>query len=126
MHILNLEDSAIKKSSISRALKRGGLKNVKIDWVRNLEEGLGKIETQIKEGKPYDLIITDMWYPEYEGGSDAQSGKALIEKAQENGWEIPIILCSSFSYGFPEIFGCVHYSEKRDWENELVQLVKQL
>lgn len=64
--------------------------------------------------KPYDLIITDMWYPEKPGGRDTDSGEALIKEVKERGWGIPIILCSSVNYHFPGILGSVHYSENED------------
>ena len=67
-----------------------------------------------------------MWYPEYSGGQEAESGEKLINTVKENRWNIPIILCSSVNYRFPEILGSVHYSENEDWENILIQLVKQI
>lgn len=64
MHILNLEDNVFKHHDICRAIERGSFENLKIDCVGNLADGLSKIEGAISKGKLYDLIITDMWYPE--------------------------------------------------------------
>ena len=42
-------------------------RNLHIDCKGNLQDGIEIIEEQNNMGKPYDLIITDMWYPEYAG-----------------------------------------------------------
>lgn len=126
MYILNLEDNVFKHHDICKAVERGYFANLKIDCVGNLADGLSKIEEAINQEKPYDLIITDMWYPEKPGGSDNDSGDALIKEVKERGWDIPIILCSSVNYRFPGILGSVHYSENEDWESEIVKLIKKL
>lgn len=126
MRILNLEDNVFKHHDICKAIERGSFANLKIDCVGNLADGISKIEEAIDQEKPYDLIITDMWYPEKPGGSDNDSGEVLIKEVKEKGWDIPIILCSSVNYRFPGIFGSVHYSENEDWETELVKLIKKL
>lgn len=126
MYILNLEDNVFKHNDIFKAISTCGCGKPDIEWVRNLEEGLERIQEQIAQKKPYDLIITDMWYPKRAGGSDHDSGEELIKTVQDNGWNIPIILCSSVNYRFPGILGAVHYSKNEDWEQELVALIKQL
>lgn len=126
MYILNLEDNVFKHHDICKAVERGSFANLKIECVGNLADGLSKIEEAINQEKPYDLIITDMWYPEKPGGSDNDSGEALIKVVKERGWDIPIILCSSVNYRFPGILGSVHYSENEDWESEIVKLIKKL
>lgn len=124
MYILNLEDNAIKHNAITKALRSTG--RVEMDWARNLADGIEKIQTQIENGRPYDLIITDMWYPEEAGSGDAQSGLKLIQLIQEKSWNIPIILCSSMNYQMPDILGSVHYAENKDWEMALKILVKTI
>lgn len=126
MHIINFEDNVYKQHDIYRALERGRIGPFDLECVRNLEDGIKKIGEQNALSKPYDLIITDMWYPAYSGGPDAQSGDALIKTAQEQGWEIPIILCSSMNYFYSGILGSVHYSKNGDWEEKLVKLVEQI
>lgn len=125
MYILNLEDDVYKHHDICKALEHGGLGKLTIDCVRNLEDGIELIKKNLEE-QPYDLIITDMWYPEKPGGEEVASGEKLIQSVKENGWNIPVILCSSVSYRFPEILGSVYYSEKEDWENEMVNLIKRI
>ena len=126
MKILNLEDNVFKHRDIIKALARGSFGKNEIDWVRNLEDGIAKIKEHIELGETYDLIITDMWYPEFPGGSDADSGEKLIAISKENGWSAPIILCSSVNYHFPGILGAVHYSENEDWEEQLVELIRRI
>ena len=126
MFVLNIEDDIYKHHDICKALRNDGLSELRIDLEGNLSDGIKKIREQNALGKPYDLIITDMWYPEYSGGQEAESGEKLINTVKENRWNIPIILCSSVNYRFPEILGSVHYSENEDWENILIQLVKQI
>lgn len=125
MFILNIEDDIYKHHDICTALKRGGFSSLQIDCEENLEGGMNRIKKQIESGKPYDLIITDMWYPECPGGMEKESGVKLIHAAKENRWDIPIILCSSVCYRTSCILGCVHYSENEDWESEIIRLAKQ-
>ena len=126
MLVLNIEDNVFKHLDICKALRAGGLTELNIDCKGNLKDGIELIEKHNEMGKPYDLIITDMWYPESFGGREAESGDKLIKIAQENRWRIPIILCSSVNYNYPDILGSVHYSENEDWENKLLQLVRKL
>ena len=88
MKVLNLEDNAIKHYEICRILKRNGIEE--IDWVRNLEDGLKKVE----ENK-YDLYITDMWYPKHSGGPDNRSGELFIKEILKRKDPAPVILCSN-------------------------------
>ena len=123
MTILNLEDDIFKHHAICRAVEGGVSGRVQIDRAGNLEDGLRMLAEHEDKGQPYDLIITDMWYPEKGGGKDTDSGDALIRKLAESGRSIPVILCSTLSYSYPEILGTVHYSEREDWETELVRLI---
>lgn len=124
--VLNIEDNIFKHLDICKALRSGGFTGLNIDCKGNLKDGIELIEEHYNIGTPYDLIITDMWYPETFGGGDAESGEKLIEIVQKNKWSIPIILCSSVNYNYPGILGSVHYSENEDWENKLVQLVRKI
>ena len=81
MLVLNNEDDAFKHYNICKALRSGGLSDLHIECKSNLEAGIEKIEEQNELGKPYDLIITDMWYPQSNGGREAGSGERLISIA---------------------------------------------
>lgn len=124
MYILNLEDNVFKQVDITKVIRQFGKHEV--DWVRNLGDGIEKLEMQMQSDKPYDLIISDMWYPEFPGGSDANSGDKLVKIIKEKGWNVPIIICSSVDYSYHEIFGNVHYSKEEPWENELAALIRKL
>lgn len=125
MYVLNVEDNAFKHGDIVAVLNSIGI--TEIDWEMNLVDGVERICDQFDFNKPYDLIITDMWYPEYRGGKDASSGEKLIQKAVEKKWNIPIIMCSSVNYSYPGVLGSVHYSEKEDqWKTKLKELIEKL
>ena len=124
MKALIIDDNVFKQSDIEKVL-RSTIKWDIIDCERNLEYGLDCIEESIECGQPYDLIVTDMWYPERKGGDEFASGEKLIQIAVERKWDIPIILCSSINYHFSEILGAVHYSENDNWEEKMRQLVEK-
>jgi len=90
MKILHLEDNAFKQFNIANQLR-----GHEIDLVSNLRDGLDKLPGE------YDLIITDMWYPQFPGGKDHKSGEELIQYLADNNIATPVILISgtSFSLG---------------------------
>ena len=61
MRILNIEDNVIKHNDICKVLSGAGFRDV--DWAGNLNEGVKMIEDHMSSDTPYDLVITDMWYP---------------------------------------------------------------
>ncbi len=124
MKILNVEDDVYKQVDISKAVKRCA--DARIDWVKNLEDALDKLEGSVRSPEPYDLVITDMWYPKNKGGDEAKSGEVLIEKIKDNGWKIPVILISSMNYRLPDIYASIYYSKDGDWERELEKKIKEM
>lgn len=124
MNILNIEDDAFKHHDICKVVNENGSHN--IDWVMYLDEAISKIESQIILGKPYNLIITDMYYPASKGGAEEQSGEILIKKAKEIQPAIPIIICSSCIYNNADAFGTIYYSEREDWELKLSNLIAKI
>jgi CheY-like chemotaxis protein len=124
MYILNVEDDAVKHHKICRVLNACG--ETQIEWSRNLQNALDRIHGQFDAHTPYDLVITDMWYPKAAGEKDAESGAILIQTLQEESRNIPIILCSSIPHRMPEIAGSIWYSENRDWESELKELIRKI
>lgn len=103
MRILNIEDTMLKHIDIARAVKKLGISE--LDHAKNLKSGLGLIEASIAENSPYDVIISDMYYPVDEDGVDADSGNRLIEILKEKEVDIPIIICSTVRFRIPEILG---------------------
>ncbi len=124
MRAIYLEDTIEKEYEISRELERNGIKE--IDWVMYMEDGLELIQKSIDEGNPYDVVVTDMYYPLHRGGEEAQAGEAIIEKLKELGINIPVIVASSQDFRIPDAFGTIHYSENSNWEDDLRVLIKEL
>lgn len=65
MRVINFEDEPIKHRAIRDVLE--SCRVTDIDNGRNLEDGVAMYKEAISTGKPYDLIITDMWYPAEKG-----------------------------------------------------------
>jgi DNA-binding NtrC family response regulator len=124
MHILNVEDDAVKHHKICKVLNECGITN--IEWSRNLQNALEQIHSQSDAHTPYSLVITDMWYPKAAGEKDTESGSMLIQIIQKEKLDLPVIVCSSIPYQIPGIAGSIWYSEKRDWESELKELIREI
>ena len=110
--VLNFEDLPSKHVAVKRALERCGVPQ--IDHADNAVDGLDKIEAAIAEGKPYHLIVSDMYFPISKGGREVQAGMYVIEELQARGIDVPVIVCSSARLVIPEIVGCIHYSPYRN------------
>lgn len=126
MHILIVEDSAFKYKDICNAITDAGYRGAAIEHAEYLEDAFKKIEKNPETKYPYDLIITDMWYPIEKGGYEVESGDVLIKTMKEKGIDIPIILCSSARYAYPGILGTVHYSKNEVWEMKLAALLTEV
>lgn len=123
--VIHLEDSILKHIAISCVLKAIGISA--IARVGNLDEGIRRIETEAISGTPFDLVITDMHFPLRSGGEASwKAGEIVLEKLREREIEIPVIVCSSMNMKVPGAYGCVWYSELRDWEKELKELVERI
>ena len=114
MKILHFEDNAIKQFEVAKQFPANSV----VDHVYNLSDGLVRLPGD------YDLIVTDMWYPEYPGGKDNESGKVLINYIKEHNIAIPVIVVSSVDYKY-DVFGNVHYDKNEDWEEELRNLLRK-
>lgn len=122
MRVLNLEDDVAKHNNICKVLKRYGF--TRIDWAKNLEDGMELIKNSMDCSDPYALFVTDMYYPLVRGGKEEKAGEIFIDSIKEMNIDTPVIVCSSVRYRIPNILGTVYYSEKADWENELRELIK--
>lgn len=122
--VLNIEDTVFKHIAIKRALNKAGVGFV--DNATTGDKGFEMIEISIKEGNPYDLIITDMHFSIY-GQDDVQAGMKVIEELKRRGIEIPVVVCSSVRYNIPEAVECIFYNEKsRDIDADISEMLKQL
>lgn len=125
--VLNIEDLATKHVAVRRALERCGVPY--IDHVDNAVDGLDMIEAAILAGKPYDVIVSDMYFPMTKGGMEVQAGMYVIEELFARGIKVPIIVCSSARMVIPEIVGCIHYSPRNDLDTdmrEMIELVRNM
>ena len=103
--VLNIEDTALKHIAIKRALNKAGIGFV--DNATTGDKGFEMIENAIAEGKPYDLIITDMHFPIY-GQIDSEAGMKVIAELKKRELEIPIVVCSSVRYNYiPDVVDCI-------------------
>ena len=124
MKVLNIEDTPIKHRKIRDVLE--GCRITDIERVGYLDEGIEKYKEAIAAGNPYDLIITDMYYPPSHGADEARSGDMLVKIALEEKWDVPIIICSNQNYDYPEIFGTLYFSDNVDWEGQLCGYIDKL
>lgn len=124
MKVLNIEDDAFKHNDICKVLTSCGENTVY--WEKNYEDGWKAIKNAEDAEKPYDLIITDMYYPREAGGREEASGELIIQKVIDQELKVPVILCSSVNLRFSEIFGCVYYNRIRNWEDDLKLLINKL
>lgn len=125
LKILHLEDNAMKQTAIARVLH--DVCEAEIDWVTDVASGMKKIEEIKEQGDMYDLAITDMQYPLKKGtGIDEDAGEVFIGQMKDQNVEISIIVCSSMRLRIREVYGCVWYHERNDWEMELRGMVRNL
>ena len=122
--VLNIEDTILKHIAIKRALNKAGIGAV--DHAATGDKGLEMIDTAIKEGKPYDLVITDMHFPIY-GELDDQAGLKIIEELKRQEIDTPVVVCSSVRYNIPEAQECIYYNEKSgDIDTDIREMLQNL
>ena len=119
MKILHIEDNVYKYHEINKVINQCGVHSV--DWVECLNDGF-----KMMEENEYDLVITDMYYPIEKNGEEIEAGDLFIREATKRGWKVPIILCSSLGYYYPELFGTIHFSFNGDWEDDFKNYMKKL
>lgn len=125
--VLNIEDYPVKHVDVRRALEYCGVPY--IDHAGTAVDGLDMIEAAIAEGKPYDLIVSDMYFPMSKGGMEVKAGEYVIDELKARGIKVPVIVCSSARMVIPEIVGCIHYNPKNDLNadmREMIDIVKNM
>lgn len=122
--IINIEDTMSKHLAIFRALKKCGI--TEVVQAKTAEAGLAEIERAIREGNPYDLLITDMHFS-VNGTDDTQAGMYVIEQLRKKEIDIPIAVCSSLRFQIEGIEGCIYYNERSgDLDSDVQELIKRL
>ena len=128
IRVLNFEDLSSKHVAVRRALENCGVRY--IDHAENAVDGLDMIEAAITEGKPYDLVVSDMYFPMSKGGMEVQAGMYVIDELKARGINIPVIVCSSARMVIPEIIGCIHYNPYRNDLNadmrEMIEIIRSM
>lgn len=124
MKVLVVEDNQEKCSAIKRELEKCRISL--ICNAKTLEDAKKTMKESCKEDETFDLIVTDMCFPESPGKSELpDAGFQLIEFVSSLSLHIPIIICSSGRYPADRenLLGSVHYSINADWETELRKLI---
>lgn len=124
MKILHLEDDVFKRKKIERILCSAGADHSV--WVKSLEDGIICIEEAQNKSEPYDLIISDMYYPLKDGGRETEAGTMLLSILKDKGIDTPVIICSSARLRIPEAYECLWYSENSDWDRQLESLLRKI
>lgn len=127
MKILIVEDTAPKYTDIQTELKKCGESTFYRE--KTLADAKRKIEESCKENEMFDLIVTDMNFPDSPGGEENEkAGVLLIEFVNSLNVLIPMIICSSVRcrVDMENVLGSVHYSKNKDWEAELRQLLRTI
>ena len=125
MKILVFEDEPDKYFEVRRALEYSGVSE--IDRAKNQKYGFELIYENIKNGSPYDAVVTDMQYPLEQGAPvDQEAGFKLIGRFKEEGISIPVIICSRLNYSEPEAFGTVWCDDRRDINRDFKGLIDKL
>jgi len=121
LNVVVIDDDIFKAINIKRALENNGIS--KVTLVGDQES----FWSLLKEGKHFDLIVTDMHYPLQKGKwADPDAGFILIEKMKEMAIDIPIIICSTRNFQSSDAWGTVWYSELMDISVEFRKLLKKL
>lgn len=108
-----VDDNILKAMDIRKALEWNGLQDIAI--VSCQEKLWDAIYAGRENGAEVGLIVTDMHYPLTPGAApDEEAGFKLMERMEQEGIRIPVIICSSKNYRVPEALGSVWYREKDD------------
>lgn len=122
--VLNFEDNISKHMDVRRALERCGITN--IYHADNANDGLDMIEAAIAEGKPYDLIVTDMYFPRSKGAYEVEAGYYVIDELENRGIKVPVIVCSSARIWEKRAVGCIHYNPRNDLDADMREMVEKV
>lgn len=123
--VLNIEDTITKHIAIQRSLNKCGITN--IDHATNAMEGIAMIENAKENGNPYDVIVSDMYFPLSSGEKETDAGMYVIEELKNRGMNIPVIVCSSCRLYIPEIVGCIYYNELRgDLDADMKEMIEKV
>lgn len=124
---LVIDDDVYKSFDIRRALKNCGIVDIVI--VRDQKTAFELLHEHQKEKTPFGLVVSDMHYPLEAGReADKEAGFQFVERAKEEGFILPVILCSSVRYSGNGmgILGAVWYSKTRDLTQDFRNVLQKL
>ena len=125
--VLNIEDTMSKHVAVRRALGKCGVADNIIDHATTAMEGLAMIDVAIEEGKPYSVLVLDMFFPIFPGERMSEAGMYVLKELREKEIAIPIIVCSSVQYCLPGVVGCIRYNEwKGDLDGDMREMIERV
>lgn len=126
MEIFIVEDNPIKANDVMSALETA-FPGCTIDRARALDSSKEMILERAKHDGFYDVIISDMWFPEEDYGPEIpELGFTFIHWLEECNFQVPVIICSTVQYSMKtdSIIGAVHYADKTDLVKEFKTLIE--
>lgn len=125
MKVLIVEDTILKYIEIKNELAK--CRNFIFFHEKSLGGAKEILEEKCKINDMFDLIVTDMRYPN-QFGSDSlpDAGFQLIEFVNSLKLTIPIIICSTSQFqtrDMDNVLGSVRYSENIDLAQEFMKLL---
>ena len=125
--VLNIEDTISKHMAVRRALGKCGVADNIIDHAATAMEGLAMIDAAIEEGKPYSVLVLDMFFPIYPRERMTEAGMYVLRELQEKEIALPIIVCSSVQYCLSDVVGCIRYNEWRgDLDGDMKEMIERV
>lgn len=91
--VLIAEDHESINISVQKTLEDLVIPN--IDYVFYCDDAIGKIQKALREERPYDLLITDLYYEDDHHEQNLKDGKDLIRKAKEIQPNLKVIVFSA-------------------------------
>lgn len=126
MRVVIFEDNEIKYIDVKDVLNSMGITEVTL--VTNAADGISYINDCLENGNVVDFIITDMNFPLCYGVKpETFAGNWLVDYFRHNKIKIPIIICSTMSIDFDDVYGCIQYEPDTDlWKDELKRMIQWL
>ena len=122
--VINIEDNVYKHIAIKRALNKSNV--LIVDSENNGNDGIAMIENAITDGKPYDLLVTDMHFPIH-GEDNVKAGELVIAELRKRGIDIPVVVCSTHPYNIKEAVHNIFYNERsRDIDWDIKEMLEKL
>jgi len=91
--ILIAEDHESISISVQKTLEELNIPTV--DHVYYCDDAFAKVQKSIRENKPYDLLITDLYYDEDHHPQNIKDGKELVEEVRKLQPELKVIVFSA-------------------------------